>query len=248
MNNRSRISPLKKRPAYLLVFEALEDEILSGRLGEGDAIPIEMELCRRFAVQRSTVREGIRLLEQTGLVQRGTGKRLSVVRPNTSDVAESASRSLERHGVRFMDIWEAVLIALPGAAKLAAERMSPDDMDRLEVISGNLALAHRTEDIVSLSVSYLEATYAGTGNKVLAVMLNSLNLLVQSSLRRVIDALPNPRERILGAQRHMTEAFRSRDGGLAGEWMARHVEDLRRGYEVAGVDLNCEVGEFDRAD
>lgn len=247
MTQHTSISPLKKRPAYLLVFEALEDEILSGRLAEGDSIPTEMELCTQFAVQRSTIREGIRLLEQSGLVQRGSGKRLAVVRPKSSEAARTASRGLERHGVRFIDIWEAILITLPGTARLAAQKMSSEDMDQLEEFTGRLASADRTQEVVSLSIGYLEATYTQTGNRVFKVMLHSLNLLVQSSLASVISALPNAQQRILGAQRHMNQAFRARDGDLAAEWMERHVKDLRRGYEVAGVDLNSEVGSFDRA-
>lgn len=67
-----------------MVFDALEEEILSGRLAEGDSVPTEMALCEQFDVQRSTVREGIRLLEQSGLVVRN-GKRLTVVRPKTEE-------------------------------------------------------------------------------------------------------------------------------------------------------------------
>ena len=53
----SRITPI---PAYQMVAEAIEREILSGRLRPGDPIGTEAELVRQFGVNRSTVREGIR--------------------------------------------------------------------------------------------------------------------------------------------------------------------------------------------
>ncbi len=243
----TRIAPLKKVPAYVLVFEALEDEILSGRIAEGEAIPTEMALCEQFDVQRSTIREGIRLLEQSGLVRRGPGKRLLVARPLANEAAESTSRGLERHGVSFADIWESVSIILPGTANLAAQNMSRGNVSALESITAKLLYAEDVEDVVTHAVEYLDAVSALTGNKVIAVVLPSLNLLVQSSLRRVINSLPQARERIANAQREMTAALKARDGNLAAEWMSRHLDDLKRGYEVAGVDLETEVGSFDRA-
>ena len=244
----SSLSPLASRPAYLLVFQALEDEILSGRVAEDSAIPTEMELCKRFNVQRSTVREGIRLLEQSGLVLRGSGKRLYAARPKTAQAAASTSRGLERHGVRFIDIWEAIATILPQTAQLAARKMQPGQLAHLDELTESLAAVADPQSVVSLSVDYLEAVWEATGNKVISVMLHSLNMLLQSSLKQVFHALPNPRDRILSAQRHMNAAFKSGDGGLAAQWMARHIDDLRRGYQVAGVDLNREVGTFGRSD
>lgn len=239
--------PLKKRPAYLLVFEALEDEILSGRLSDGEAIPTEMELCRQFDVQRSTVREGIRLLEQTGLVSRGQGKRLTVIRPRREDAAESTSRGLERHGVRFIDVWEANHAILPEAARLAAQRMVADDIVRLKAITRQLEASEQSSDIVTLSIQYLVDVADATGNKVISVMLHSLQLLLQSSLQQVVDALPDPGNRIVEAQHQINTALESRNSDQAALWMERHVRDLRRGYEVAGVDLTREVGTFGRS-
>lgn len=243
----SSFTPLNNRPAYLLVFEALQDEILSGRLAENAAIPTEMELCKQFSVQRSTVREGIRLLEQSGLARRGTGKRLYATRPKTSEAAESTSRGLERHGVRFIDIWEAIATILPQTAVLAARKMQPRHLKRLRELTTELEATEDAERIVFLSVEFLQAIWESAENRVISIMLQSLNMLVQSSLREVLDALPNPRLRILSAQKHMSAAFESADGELAAKWMARHVDDLRRGYLVAGIDLNKEVGALTRS-
>ncbi|MBL6689834.1 MAG: FadR family transcriptional regulator [Pseudomonadales bacterium] len=244
MNNpKSGLTPLKKRPAYLMVFDALEEEILTGRLAEGDAVPTEMELCRQFDVQRSTVREGIRLLEQSGLVVR-SGKRLTVVRPKTEKAAETASRGLARHGVRFIDVWEANLAILPGTARLAAQKIKAKDRKRLAAITEQLAATEASSEVVSLGIEYLMAIAEVTGNRVLGVMVHSLKMLLESSLQQVIEALPNPRGRIVRAQEEINAALADRNADQAEAWMLRHLKDLRRGYLVAGVDLSSEVGTF----
>ena len=69
---------IKSRPAYEMVAEAIERKILAGRLKPGDPVGTESGLVGQFGVNRSTVREGIRLLEQSGLVSREPSRRLSV--------------------------------------------------------------------------------------------------------------------------------------------------------------------------
>src|SRR6185436_13334993 len=66
----ARFERIKARPAYELVAEAIERKILAGRLKPGDPVGTESELVKQFGVNRSTVREGIRLLEQSGLTSR----------------------------------------------------------------------------------------------------------------------------------------------------------------------------------
>lgn len=74
---------LASAPAYQLVFDAIETQIVSGALVVGDQLPSETELARQFGVNRSTVREGIRLLEHSGFVAREGSKRLLVTLPIT---------------------------------------------------------------------------------------------------------------------------------------------------------------------
>src|SRR5437773_5296000 len=56
-------------PAYQLVADAIEREILARRIRPGEPIGTEAQLVKQFGVNRSTVREGIRLLEQSGLIR-----------------------------------------------------------------------------------------------------------------------------------------------------------------------------------
>jgi len=66
-----QFEPIIRAPAYMKVCEIIEAEIISGKLAEGAMLPTETALCEQLGVTRSTVREGIRLLETSGLVVRG---------------------------------------------------------------------------------------------------------------------------------------------------------------------------------
>jgi DNA-binding GntR family transcriptional regulator len=53
----------------------------------------------------------------------------------------------------------------------------------------------------------------------------------------MIDKVPQARARIATAHRRLLEALEGRDADGAHEWMARHIRDFRKGYEIAGIDL-----------
>jgi len=50
--------------------------------------------------------------------------------------------------------------------------------------------------------------------------------------------VPQGRSRIVVAQRCIVEALRKGDAAAAESWMTRHVQDFRRGYEIAGIALD----------
>ena len=58
-----KFQTLASSPAYRRVAEAVERDILCGRLKAGEPLGTEAALVAQFGVNRSTVREGIRLLE-----------------------------------------------------------------------------------------------------------------------------------------------------------------------------------------
>lgn len=75
MNDLRARTPVASQPQYVLVAQALIDDIQRGRYPVGSLLPPELDLCTHFGVSRHTVREAIRRLQERGLVtrQRGVG-------------------------------------------------------------------------------------------------------------------------------------------------------------------------------
>jgi DNA-binding GntR family transcriptional regulator len=59
---------------YRRIAEDLRQQITSGELATGQRVPSEAELMRRYGVSRGTARQGLALLEATGLVTTVHGK------------------------------------------------------------------------------------------------------------------------------------------------------------------------------
>jgi GntR family transcriptional repressor for pyruvate dehydrogenase complex len=230
-------------PAYRKVAAAIGERILSRTLREGERLPAETELARQFGVNRSTVREALRELESRGLVQRRPGSKLmSVSRPQQASVAAGISHALLLHDVTVRDLWEALTILEPPLARAAVRACTGEDLARIIAAAEALgATGDDTEQAVHRTAQMFRCLGQATHNPVLALAQEPLLQLLEPSLRVMIDKVPQARSRILTAQRHLVEALQAQDESAAETWMARHIRDFKRGYELAGIDLTLRL-------
>ncbi len=241
---RALFEPLEPQPAYGRVAAAIEQKILKRSLRQGDPLPSETELARQFNVNRSTVREAVRRLESAGLVGRAAGsKRLRVTRPGQAATASSMSRALALDDVTFIELWEAMLAIAPRTAALAAAHSRPENIERLELCIRQVETAKGSELAVAGVVDFFGALAATSANRVLVLAMQPVTRLLAPSLRRMIDRVPQGRSRIVVAQRCIIEALRKGDATEAQNWMTRHVQDFRRGYEIAGISLETRAAD-----
>jgi DNA-binding FadR family transcriptional regulator len=236
--------PLEPQPAYGRVAAAIEQKILKRSLRQGDSLPSETELARQFGVNRSTVREAVRRLESAGLVGRAAGtKRLRVTRPGQAATASTMSRSLALDDVTFIELWEAMLAIAPRTAALAAAHARPENLERLELCIAKVETARGSEAAVAGVVDFFGSLAATSANRVLVLAMQPVTKLLAPSLRRMIDRVPQARSRIVVAQRCIVEALRKGDAAESHSWMTRHVQDFRRGYEIAGIALDTRAAD-----
>lgn len=66
-------------PVYRRMFQALAEDIRTGKHPIGASLPTEKELCETFEVSRHTAREALRQLEQSGLITRRQGSGSTVI-------------------------------------------------------------------------------------------------------------------------------------------------------------------------
>lgn len=236
-------APLLMEPAYRKVAARIGARILSRELREGERLPSETELARQFGVNRSTVREALRELESRGLVQRRPGSKLmSVSRPHHEAVAAGVSHALLLHDVTVRNVWEALTILEPPLAEAAARARSAADLECItaaaEAFSAQRASAAQA---VHCTAEFFRCIGRATHNPVLGLAQEPLLQLLEPSLGVMIDKVPQARARIATAQRRLTEALEARDQQAAHQWMARHIRDFSKGYELAGIDLELRV-------
>jgi GntR family transcriptional repressor for pyruvate dehydrogenase complex len=237
-----QFQPIAIEPTYRKVASALVEHIVAGRLQAGDHLPPELELARQFGVNRSTVREALRELDSAGLLGRRRGsKRMMVIRPGPSHVGAGVRRALVLHDVTFLDVWEALMILEPPLAATAATRRSAGDCKLLAQAAESVRTAESSAQTVIHVAEFFRALGAASGNPALVLAQEPLIQLLEPSLAAMIGKVAQARTRIVDAQRRLMMAVQERDGEGAQSWMAKHIRDFKRGYELAGINLRHAV-------
>lgn len=231
-----------KTNSYQQVASILEAEIVGGRLKIGELLPIEAELAEALGVNRSTLREGLRALEGNGLVRRVAAKRLQVTAPDPERVALTNARALGLRGASFRDLWDVQMQLEHFAAALAAERASVDQAAALRASVEALApVLDDDEAVIRHDIAFHALIGHAAANSALELATAPMGLLLFSATRDLYRAVPAARHRLLDAHRAIADAIAARDAAGAAEWMRRHIADFRRGYEVAGFDLDAAI-------
>ena len=238
-----RFEQILIEPAYRKVAAAIGERIVSRSLREGERLPPETELARQFGVNRSTIREALRELESGGLVKRRPGSKLmSVSRPQHDAIAGGVSRALVMHDVTFLEVWAALTILEPPIAEAAARARSNDDLAAVVAAAERfLTLNADTGRAVHHAAEFFRSVGRATHNQVLVLAQEPLLQLLEPSLRVMIDKVTQARSRIATAQKRIVEALGARDAEAARGWMAKHIRDFRKGYEIAEIDLDLRV-------
>ena len=237
-----RFAPLKVLSAYEMVAATIEREILAGTLCPGDGLGTELDLSRQFAVNRSTVREGIRILEQSGLVERLAGRRLFVTRPQPRSLSNRMAQAMVLHDVTFSEVFGAALVLEVGAAEQAAKCATPTDLAALEANQA-LALAARDdpERLAALDAAFHRLVAQATQNRVLELARESPSLLFLPTTAIICAQVPEAPGRLLEAHEALIDCLRRRDSEEAGRWMRRHVSDWMKGFRRTGRDPDAPV-------
>jgi GntR family transcriptional repressor for pyruvate dehydrogenase complex len=234
VNTAAIVSKIDSLPAYKLVYEAIEELIVSGELPTGSLLPIEGDLAQQFGVNRSTIREGIRLLEQSGLVERAAAKRLAVSRPPLDRLASRAGRALLLHQVTFSELWETLMAIEPATAGLAAARATDEMISRLsrnlEQMKGSEG---RLERFIELDVEFHDLIAEAANNRAMTLARESSSLLILPSGVLILPKLKTYK-RVIDIHGLVLKAVKKHDAEEATKQMRRHLADFKRGYELAG--------------
>jgi len=237
---------LKRVPAYVQAENAIKDMILSGKLGPGELLPGEHDLAEQLGVTRPTVREAMRTLESSGLIERGHRRRMQVVAPSAEISSSAIRNAIVMHDITYRELWEVSTALEPLAARFAAERASVDLLKKIET---NLEQTRACIDdpiaLVQADIEFHELVTEASGNHALQLARAPLSEFLSGAYGVVTRKL-GPGERLLQAHETIFTAISQKDAQTAEEWMAKHYRDFLRGCEVAGINVDDPVSKVNR--
>lgn len=227
---------LERRPVYEQVADALREAILSGEMAPGSALPPERELCERFGVGRTTIREALRALQSRGLaVASGPTLPLRVVAPDalTTEPLRDTLVHLLRLGRVPLDdlIGLGATLEGAGAEQVANSDPQPDLTAARDQIASMRASGADVEAFeLADSRFHLELVRA-SGSEALTIVMLAVRDAVSKALLSRLTALVDPRPtltQLIAEHEGILQAVLDGDGETARRLSGEH---LRRFYD-----------------
>lgn len=213
IDSSMRVAPIAA-PVRSQVVETLRTAITTGRFAPGQRL-VEKDLCDLLGVSRPSVREALRELESEGLIQTIPNRGPLVSRLTLQDAA---------------GIYEVrgVLEAL--AAKLCAERASPEQIEALSSSVDRLEEASLSGDVEQVLVAkkaFYDTLLAGSQNVIIPSMLRTMNARI-TQLRRVSLSSTERLPETIVEIRAVVAAIAARDPEAAFQASLKHIEEARK--------------------
>ena len=225
-----KLAPQRKERLGDLLYGQILEQIVSGSLKEGDKLPSEHQICRSSQLSRPTVREALMRLHADGLVTTRQGSGTFVQRRPSGHLTRLARVSDVAGMLRCLE----VRIALEGpAASLAAQRRTPDQMERIAHALAALKSAFESGTVpAQVDFAFHLAIAGASGNAMFADLLKVLEPTVREAMTVALGLTrAGSRERarrVYEEHEAIAEAILRGDAEAAGLTMRYHLHRARQ--------------------
>ncbi len=218
-----------RRPIPDEVASRIQAKILDGSFAAGERLPAERELASQLRVNRSSVREGLKKLEQLRLVdiQRGSGAHVQDSQHASFEIVREMLSDAGRPNLaRIRDLLELREVIFPGLLRLALERASDAELESCVELMRRAAAQELSDGEFLDALGALPVVLARmTHNRVLVILSNSvMRFLAERGPRRELSDQNADRRKLRTLLQRLAVAVAARDAETA----ARSGRELLR--------------------
>lgn len=207
----------------------LLDSVVNGSVKAGEALPSETALAQTLDVSRLTLREAVRILSDRGVLRPVHGRGTYVNPPERwTDLGSRIALQSRTSSARdiALDLVEIRRMIEVGAAGLAAERRSPEDIDAMEEALAQFRGAHAGDDVAATvqgDLHFHDQILRASGNPFLVTVFDPLRAALaagryETSVHRAV------REHAIAHHEAILAAIRAQDVDAARAAMNAHMD------------------------
>lgn len=220
-----KISPRKISDEIIEQFKAL---LSKGELKPGDALPSERDLAALIGVSRPPLREALNALQAMGFIEIRPRRKI-IVRPLTEKALQDPLSLLIAEDIdKLFELLEMRRAMESWVAFKAAERATPDDIERLQALvfkdQDNLK---KNRDDAKTDADFHAAIAAATHNTVFSHLMSSCYQLLwntQKMSREKIFKKEGNRDLIGEQHLKIFEAIKRKDPREASREAVKHID------------------------
>lgn len=228
---------LKRPRVQKNVTRSIASDIFTNVFPSGSLLPTENELCIRYGVSRTVIRESLKILESKGLVRGRSRVGTSVCEKEDWNILDQ--QMLEWIGPRIveMDLLQCVLDARraiePFAAELAAQRASVQEIAAIEAAWQAMRDAEGdVEEFTKADVAFHTGILKASHNQVFMQLSSIISAALEFALHASNEAV-DARGEALDVHHALIEALRMRDAKAARECSQRMLDIAARDLAIA---------------
>jgi len=209
--------PIEKVNASEQIVERLIKYILEGGIRTGEKLPPERTLASEFNVNRTTLREALKKLEQLKLVTIRQGQGATVSDLHNASI-EVLFYLLNVNGDIDLSILENILEARElfgtDVARLAAKRAESNDIEQMQTLMDKLIQATDPAELQLLDFEFFRLLSLASKNMVYILLMNMLKTIHEKQLQLFLPLTYDVNTEI---QQELFEAVKNKDEKKAAE-------------------------------
>src|ERR671921_1247462 len=187
---RPAIVPIRRVKLYEEVAARIRDLIAGGELRPGEALPSERKLAEQLKVGRAVIREAIRQLEVSGLVESRHGGGNYVREVTVEHLVAPIASVLNGMGPLREELMDARVFFEPQIARAAAARATPEDLRLLEdAIRRQEERAANGQSGAEEDAEFHDLLARATHNTVVERVMGVLDSLLEDSQARLFRSV-----------------------------------------------------------
>lgn len=243
MANKStlKLDPVETTRASVVIYEQIKEKILNGELKPGDYLPSERNMMEMLQRSRPTIREALRMLEQSGFIKTTIGTAGPVVQEyKLNNLAVPMENILKINDVSNYEVFEYRKECERFVVAWAAKRRSEEDLLKMQQILDETekCISEKHYDMVlEYDLKFHEAIYKASKNRVAEILNSITHDITENSIEIVLNNASEKEKqslckKILKAHIAIYDSIKSKDEKVSKEAITQHLESFSKDYQA----------------
>lgn len=218
------------------IVDQIKEAIFQKKIKTGDKLPSERQMMEQFETSRVTVREALKNLENTGIleIRRGTQGGAFVRDPDVTFVSNFLQDMFSMGNIRVFDLTEARMAVEPFSVKIATRRIKEDLLEQIkqniretkECLNNN-----HSADARLLTLEYHRLIAQASENPVIFFMVDSIMDIMENNVSAIVIPAESI-ENTLHYHESIYEAVRKRNPEKAQALMLKHIQEIHAALDL----------------
>jgi DNA-binding FadR family transcriptional regulator len=225
----AQITPIKRTKVSDEVLSQLKANILAGVYAPNERLPSESVLCEMFQVSRISIRTALHKLAAIGLIETRNGEGTYVRGVDSSSVMLPLLQDMTISPAGILELLEFRESVDRLSCQLAAERGTPEAVEKLEQIYSQMEQAARQNDqerFTQADVSFHRQIAQMSGNSFIVRVLEIVDDVYRAHLHRMNQTISLVYS--LESHQNLTEAIRNKDKEAAARIISESIQESIR--------------------